>query len=295
LETSLRTSIAVIALSGVLWGTSFVAVKIGLEYVDPYTFALLRLLAAFVFSAAFLFIEERPRVTMLRERSIWILGALNAGGFIFQYVGLTYTTATRTAIIVNSNVAVTALLSWKIYHEPVGVAKIVALPTAILGVFLLTTGGDVSSLSGGQSMGDLLVLLAGLVWSLFIVLNKRAVSGKGSEVSQIVTWVMLVTSIGIAPFTFTLGTVGRVAVPWEGWIAVAYTAVFCTFLPYLLFSKGLRYVGATLSSLVLLIEVIVAIVSSALILGEQLALGSGLGAVLVCASIILASRESGSR
>jgi drug/metabolite transporter (DMT)-like permease len=64
-------------------------------------------------------------------------------------------------------------------------------------------------------------------------------------------------------------------------------------MPYFLFNKGQRYVGATLASLVLLIEVAVAIVSSALILGEQLALGSGVGALLVCVAIVLASRDSG--
>jgi len=285
---------AVIALSGLLWGTSFVAMKIGLEYVDPYTFAFLRLSAAFAFSAVFLFAKERPRVTMLRDRSIWLLGALNAGGFILQYVGLTYTTATRTALIVNSNVAATALLSWKIRHEPMNLSKTLALPSAIVGVFLLTTGGDLSSLYGGQAFGDLLVLLSGLVWSFFLVVNKDVVSRKGSEVSQVVTWVTLVTAIGIAPFTLALGTVGSSVVPWGGWVAVAYTAVFCTFVPYLLFARAQRFVSVTLSALVLLVEVIVAIVSSALILGEQFVLGSGLGAVLVCASIILASRDSGS-
>lgn len=266
------------------------AMKIGLEYVDPYTFAFLRLLSAFFVSAAFLYTRERPKMTVLRDRSIWVLGVLNAGGFILQYVGLTYTTATRTALIVNSNVAVTALLSWKIHREPMDSGKLLALPLSVLGVFLLTTGGDLSTLYGGQTTGDLLVFLAGLVWSLFLVLNKSMVSREGSEVSQMVTWVMLVTAIGMAPFAIVLGDIGRTTIPWEGWTVVAYTAIFCTILPYLLFSKAQRFVSATISALVLLTEVVVAIISSAAILGEQLLLGSGLGAILVCLSIILASR-----
>lgn len=294
LEAGLRAPVAVIALSGLLWGTSFVAMKIGLDYVDPYSFAFLRLLTAFVISSAFLLIGGRPRVSLLRDRSIWILGVLNAGGFIFQYVGLAYTTATRTALIVNSNVALTALLSWKVYHESMGFGKLLALPLAILGVFLLVTGGDLSSLSGGQATGDLLVFLSGVVWSFFLVLNKGVVSKKEVNVSQMVAWVMLVTAITTVPFALFLGDIGRAAVAWEGWGAVAYTAVVCTFLPYLLFSKGQRFVSATLSALVLLIEVVVAIVSSALILGEQLVLASGLGAVLICGSIVLASRGSSS-
>jgi drug/metabolite transporter (DMT)-like permease len=283
-----------IAFSGLLWGTSFVAMKVGLRYVDPYSFAFLRLVTAFVVSAALLFLRERPRVNVLRDWRIWVLGILNAGGFIFQYVGISYTTATRTALITNSNVAFTAVLSWGLYHEPMSLGSLLALPLSVLGIFLLVTGGDLSTLSGGQVMGDLLVLLAGLVWSVFLVLNKDMASRKSANASQMVAWVMLVTALGIAPFAFLLGDVTSASVPWEGWGAVAYTAVLCTVLPYWLFTKAQRYVGATLSALVLLIEVIVAIVSSAMILGEQFAIGSGLGAILVCASILLASRGSSS-
>jgi len=294
LDASIRAPIAVIAFSGVLWGTSFVAMKVGLEFVDPYSFAFLRLVTASVFSAALLFVKERPQLNVLRDRRIWTLGILNAAGFILQYVGISYTTANRAALITNSNVSFTALLSWSLYHEPMGYGNLLALPLSVAGLFLLVTGGDLSTLSGGQVLGDLLVLSAGLVWSFFLVLNKDMVSRRRADVSQMVAWVMLVTMIGTAPAAFLLGDVTRIAVPWEGWVAVAYTAVLCTVVPYWLFSRAQRVVGATLSALVLLIEVVVAIISSAVILGEQFAIGSGLGAVLVCVSIFLASRGSSS-
>jgi drug/metabolite transporter (DMT)-like permease len=121
------------------------------------------------------------------------------------------------------------------------------------------------------------------------------VSKKDTNISQMVVWVMLVTAIATAPFALILGNMTRAVLPWEGWGAVAYTAAFCTVLPYLLFAKAQRFVSTTLAAIVLLIEVVVAIISSALILGEQLALGSGLGAALICISIVLASRSSGSR
>jgi drug/metabolite transporter (DMT)-like permease len=294
LDTSIRVPVALIALCGVFWGTSFAAMKVGLEYVDPYSFAFLRLVMAFILSAAFLFLRERPNVNVLRDWRIWALGILNGAGFILQYVGISYTTATRTALIANSNVAFTALLSWKLLDERIGLGGFAALPLALVGVFLLTTGGDLSTLAGGQTTGDLLVLMAGLVWSVFLVLNKEMASEKDSSVSQMAAWVMLVTTISIAPVALIFGKVSRAGLAWEAWGAIVFTAVICTFIPYLLLTKAQRTIGATLSALVLLIEIIVAIVSSAWILGEQFAVGSGLGAILVCASILLASRGSSS-
>jgi drug/metabolite transporter (DMT)-like permease len=159
--SKVRNPIVIIAFSGVLWGTSFVAMKVGLGYVDPYSFAFLRLLLAFVFSVVLLRSGQRPRVDMLRDWRVWALGVLNGGGFILQYVGIALTTATRTAPLTQSNVVVTALVSWRLLGEPMGLTNFIALPLAILGVFLLVTGGDLSTLSGGQAAGDLLVILAG--------------------------------------------------------------------------------------------------------------------------------------
>ncbi len=295
MDSSVRAPLAFLALSGLLWGTSFVAMKIGLDYIDPYSFAFLRLVMAFVFSAAFLFLKERPKLNALRDWRIWAIGILNGVAFILQFVGISYTTPARTALIINSNLPFIALLSWGLLHEPIGLGSLAALPLALLGVFLLTTGGDLTTLAGGQVIGDLLVLLSGLVWSVFMVLNRKMASEKSSSVTQMVAWVSLVTAISTAPFAVVFGRVSTAVFPLEAWGAILYTAVVCTVIPYFLLTRAMRSIGATLSSLVLLIEVVVAIVSSALILGEQLAMGSGLGAVLVCASIILASRGSSSR
>ena len=294
MNATIRAPVAMIAFSGVLWGTSFVVMKLGLRYGDPYSFAFLRLVASFLFAAVLLFFRERPRVSVLRDWRIWVLGVLNGVGFVLQYVGISYTTATRTALIVNSNVAFTALLGWMVLHEPIGLGGFAALPLALLGVFLLTTGGYLSTLAWGQAIGDLLVLMSGLVWSVFLVLNKQMVSEEGSSVSQMAAWVMLVTTMSIAPVALTVGEVRNLALSWEAWGVIVYTATLCTVIPYVLFTKAQRSVSATLSGIVLLIEVIVAIVSSALILGEQFAIGSGLGAALVCTSIFLASRGSSS-
>jgi len=294
LDASIRAPIGMIAFSGVLWGTSFVVMKVGLKYVDPYSFAFLRLVIAFVFSATFLFFRERPKVNVLRDWRVWVLGILNGVGFVLQYVGISYTTATRTALIVNSNVTFTALLSWGMLHERIGIGGFLALPLALVGMFFLVTGGDFGTLAGGQAIGDLLVLMSGLVWSVFVVLNKDMVSEEDSSVSQMAAWVMLATTLSVAPAALIFGKITSVVLSWEAWGAIAYTAVLCTFIPYLLFTRAQRFVNTTFAVLVALIEVVVAILSSTLILGEQFAIGSGLGAVLLCASILLAFRGASS-
>jgi drug/metabolite transporter (DMT)-like permease len=161
----------------------------------------------------------------------------------------------------------------------------------VFGVFLLTTGGDVSNLYGGQALGDFIVLLSGLVFSFCMVLNKSMVSRHSARISQFVTWVMFTTFVGTMPFALFLGRIAEFALSWEGWAAVAYTAVFCTFVPYLLFARAQRFVTATVASLVLKSELVMALLLSVIILNEKLSIGNGLGVAAVCVGIVLASLE----
>jgi drug/metabolite transporter (DMT)-like permease len=73
------------------------------------------------------------------------------------------------------------------------------------------------------------------------------------------------------------------------WEAIAYTAVFNTAIPFVLYQAGLRQLTASLSAVVLMLEIVVAILISVLFLGETFTVLSALGAVAVLASILLVS------
>jgi len=74
-----------------------------------------------------------------------------------------------------------------------------------------------------------------------------------------------------------------------GWGVVLYVSVFCTGLPFLLYSHGLRKVSAGISCIMLLLEVVVAAAISVVFLGETLVPASIVGAVLIVAGIVFVS------
>ena len=73
------------------------------------------------------------------------------------------------------------------------------------------------------------------------------------------------------------------------WWAIAYTAVFCTVIPFFLWTWGLRYISATASSVILLIEVVFAIALATVILDERLSFGTIVGGLCIISAIVLAS------
>jgi drug/metabolite transporter (DMT)-like permease len=279
-------ALVLLIISSVFWGSSFVSVKIGLEYVSPYSFAFLRVAVAALILLPALGLLGEFRASAVKERTVWLLGLLNGVGFSLQYVGLLYTTAAKTALLVDLNVIVVAILSWKIYRESFGRRKQLGLILGVLGAVLITTNGNPSMLAGGELVGDLLVFSAGLAWAFFIVLHKGVLLRRDRNVVEMSAVVMLATALLLAPMAILFGRLDFGAVPLVGWEWVAFTAVVCTVLPYGLWVLALKSVTATIASVVGMLEIVAALILSNLLLGESYNLITLLGAALVLISIL---------
>ena len=288
-EEANNSALALLILSSVLWGGSFVSVKIGLEYIDAYDFAFLRLASAALILLLVLGIQRRFELTALsalKEPTIWALGVLNGVGFTLQFVGLLYTTAAKTALLVDLNVVAIAILSWKAFGESFGVRKKLGVILGVIGAALITTNGDLSTLAHGELIGDILVFVAGLVWAVFIVFHKRLLIRDQRNVIELSTTVLLATAICLLPAALILGGLNLHTIAAQGWEWVGISAIVCTVLPYSLWVAGLKGVTATIASVVGMLEVVCAMILSTLLLGESYTTVTLLGAILILISIL---------
>jgi len=283
---SKESAFVLLIISSVLWGSTFVSVKIGLAYLNAYNFAFLRLAVAALILLPALGLHGEFRAPALKERVVWLLGLLNGIAFSLQFVGLLYTTAAKTALLVDLNVIVVALLSWKVFQESFGPRKKVGVILGVLGAVLITTNGNLSTLANGELVGDLLVFSAGLIWAFFIVLHKRVLLRRDRNVIEMSAVVMLATAFLLAPMAIFFGGLDLVAVPLVGWEWVAYTALIGTVLPYGLWVLALKSVTATIASVVGMLEIVAAMILSSLLLKESYSMITLLGAVLIFVSIL---------
>lgn len=291
--SSVRSAALATVGAGLLWGSSFSVIKIGLRSIDPYWFVLLRFAIASALALVYLSAVGRLRDVgrLLRHPLVIWLGVANAVGFIFQFKGQTLTTAGHAALIINSCTIYVAIASRFVFRERFGSLKVLGVALGMLGVYLVTSGGGLSMRSGSVLTGDLLMLVAALTWTAFIILDKKIVDLLAVDVRSLTCAMVVVTAVAALPaaLIFARGSFPR---PGPEWWTVPYTAVFCTILPFYLWTWGLRHISATTSSLIMLSEVVFALVLAALILGERLTAGGMVGGVLIVAAILLASRES---
>ncbi len=274
-------------LAGFLWGTSFPAIKIGLQHMDAYTFVFLRFLVASLTMFSVTLLTRNFRFSFNKKRLILFLGLINGIAYLLQYMGMVYALASASSLYVNLSVVWVALLSPIALKERLGGKKVAGVLVSILGVVLMTTNLDFASLGTVDVMGNFLVIGAGIIWAVFIIYNKFLV-GESTNLIQSMTWMLLFTLLPLLP-TAVFSTSDFFSLPWDAWLAIIYTAIFCWVIPYYLWLRGLKHISPVTSAVVLLTEILVAVAISTIILGEALTVVSGIGSIFILIAILIVS------
>lgn len=270
--------------SGVLWGTSFAVIKIGLNNeVDPVLFALLRYVVGTVAIMVIVLLLGRFDHKVLLYPPIVLNSFLNALSFALQNVGMETASATNSVLLVNTNIGMVAILAAIFLAERITPRIVLGIALGMVGVVFISTDGDLSAIYSGAFWGNFLVLIAGWVWAFYIVILKKVVDRK-TDVIMVTAAIMTNTMLFLIPMTLLFTTSYAISPP--GWVVVIYIGLVCTFGANLLYNAGLKGVKASVSSVILLIEVVSGMFFAILILGEIPTIVTALGGVLIIFSII---------
>lgn len=281
-----KNAIFLTVLASLIWGTSFPGTKWGLGFVgNDVFFLLLRFLVACAITLSVVVYLGKLRLSIFKEPMMWVIGGFNAAGFVLQYVGLTITTASKTALLVDINVVAVAIVSYFMFKERLGRIQTAGIVCGTVGVIFLTLNKDLV-FDPDQILGDIMVYVAGWSWAFFIVYNKRML-GKysGVEISSAAiatcaVWLVL-------PTIYLFFTGADFSIEPTGWLAILYLGLFCTSIATLLWAMGLEGVSATASATIMLVEVLTALVLSIGLLKESMSVAATFGGVLVLLAIYL--------
>jgi drug/metabolite transporter (DMT)-like permease len=282
-----KKAILFTVIASSLWGTSFPAIKIGLQYMDAYTFVFLRFFFASLTMFAVMLLTKNFSLNFNKKRLILFLGVINGTAYLLQYIGMVYTFASKSSLFINLSVVWVALLSPIVLKEQIDRKKVASVILSLIGIVFVTTNLDFASLGVGEVVGDLLVIGAGILWALFIVYNKPLV-GESKNMIQSMTWLLFFTMLPLLPVV-PFSAENFLSLTWEAWIAIIYTAIFCWVAPYYLWIKALKNISPVTSAVILLNEIIVAVIISTIVLEEVMTTASGIGAIFIIMGILLVS------
>jgi drug/metabolite transporter (DMT)-like permease len=284
-----RTGIVATVLSGILFGTTVPVIKLGLGLLPADLFVALRFSMASIL--VLLFFRHRGWVdwSLLRARPIWIVGFVNAFGYVLQFQGQNLTTSSDAALIIGTAALMIALLSWAKRTEKITIKKGLGVLLGFIGASLVVTRGETVSLGRTQFIGDVLILATAVTIALVFVYSKDLAVRKGGKAT---TGGMLLVTATLLVFAIPLDYGSRVQFSGNAVFYVAFLAIVATIGPYFFLMKGLETVSPTVSSIILPIEVIIAVLLSVLIFNDPFNIFSGTGAVLIVAGVLLVSSSA---
>jgi len=284
---SLRRDYVFVVLASVFWGTAFPGTKLIVGDVDPLFITMARIGIGALLGFATLAALHRLRWSFLRDPWVWALGLVNSLAFNLQNVGLAYTTASKTALLVNVNIVIIAILMVLVYKEKVTAPRTAGIGLGLLGVLVLATKLNPATLEGGEFLGDGLVFLAGVMWS-FYVLGLKHMVDKGGDYIALVTMILATTAL------FSAIPVALLGGPWPSdvlsWTGIAYLGLIPTFLPMFLYTLSLRTISPTVSSLLVLLEIVVATLLAVAMFGDALDAFTLAGGALILAGTFIVAR-----
>jgi drug/metabolite transporter (DMT)-like permease len=285
----LRTGLAATLLAGILFGTTVPTIKLGLSYLPADLFVALRFLIASLLILIFLRHSGWVDWTVLRGKQIWIIGFVNAFGYVLQFQGQNLTTSSNAALIIGTAALMIPVMSWARKAEKISAKKGLGVLSGFIGASLVVTRGEAVSLGQTEFLGDILIVATAVTIALVFIFSKDLVVQKGGRA---VTGGMILVTSFLLIFAIPLDYGAPVKLGWEPVFVLGFLSVVATLGAYYFLMKGLETVSPTVSSIILPIEVIVAVALSVVIFNDPFNILSGTGAVLIVAGVLLVSSST---
>jgi drug/metabolite transporter (DMT)-like permease len=278
----------------VAWGISFIATKVAVADVPPAVVVWLRFTIGLIILFVFMLFRGMLRLPTFKDGLYFAL--LGFIGISFhqwlQSTGLVTSQASTTSWIVSTAPIFIALLAWIFLREKLSLMAIAGIFLATLGVLLVVSKGNFSSIFSGTigTPGDLLVLISAPNWAVFSVLSRSAL--KKFPALFVLFYVMLFGwMFSSIHFIFIQGWTTIPHISSSGWLAVAFLGIACTALAYIFWYDGLQAITASQAGVFLYIEPLVSLVAAALILGETITLPALLGGSFILFGVWLVNRQ----
>ena len=291
-QISERTAIIFLLCTMTFWAGNAVTGRMFYEELPPFQLAFWR----WVLAGAIVLIVLRPplrrdwQVIWAHKWTLLIIGTLGIGMYnTLQYWALHYTTATNVGLIQTIMPLLITMMDWMINRSRVYKIQFVGMALSTLGVVVVISRGDLNVLLNlSLNIGDVLMVIAVLVYGLFSVLLKRA--PKLNQWSLLFV-LFMIGAVELLPlqyyeyasgerFDFSAGPI----------IGMIYIVIGPALLAYYFFTTAVGRLGANRAGLFFYWLPIAAAGLAAWLLDERLAFYHLIGFILVVIGLRLGLR-----
>jgi len=273
-----------------LWGISFISIKIAVTEIPPITMAFIRFaIASLLLMIILRRVEPRTKVD---KRDIPLLSLGGILGitlyFYFENSGVKLSTATNASLIVTVIPIIAILLDVLFFRSKISILKFVGVSIAIVGTYLSVTANGEMDFSSGDFKGNLFMLGAMLSWALYTLVNKN-LQLKYSGIF-LTTYQTVIGTVCLAPLSMLEYEQWKLFSLTSFW-HVLFLAICCSVVCYLLYLYVLKHLDVTITTLYLNLVPVVGVVSGYLVLNERVLPIQILGGFITVLAILVVNLD----
>ena len=283
-----------LALSSLFWSGNFIVGRALRDNVPAIPLNYWRWIIALIILLPFSFKLVRQNTGLLIQhwRFMFILAITGIAGFhIAVYQALHTTTAINAVLFLSISPVMIVIGSRLIFHERIQTLQIMGIIISLGGVVVLLTHATVDNLLALHlNHGDLWMLLAVVLWSIYSVILKQ----KPQEMPQtvLINGVIIYGIVIMTPlYLMTASSGNNITIDSSTVIGLLYIGIFASIAAYFCWNYGVSKLGPNKAGTYLHLIPLFGAVLSILLLGEQIHSYHIAGAVLIALGIILANRK----
>lgn len=236
-----------LAFVSLVWAGSFVAVRMAVKEISPVDLGFLRFLVATPFMVLILLLSKKE--TRLPAKELLSLSVLGLTGvtllYIFQFIGIEYTTASTSAVLINTNVIFIVLLSATFLKEKFPLRKSAGIALSFVGVLVVIFAqmtNESIAFSNVFLIGCIFIILSAFCWAIYSIVGKRLLDKY--DPFTVTTYAFVLGTIFFLPVVLPDITDVIQGVSFNGWMAILYLALICSVFGYVAWYYALSRIEA---------------------------------------------------
>lgn len=264
------------------WGASYTFMMMGLASLEPYNIVALRCTIAFIV-AGLIFYKKMKNVNIKTLSYAAIQGFLLFIVFVLSLFGLETTSASNAGFILSLSVVLVPIFTSFLERKLPSRAVSIAIICTMLGITILTMKESFTF-----QKGDVLVAIAALAYSIYLILNSKFT--KSVESISYGVYQLGFTSLFAIILTFIYETPTLPSTS-TSWIAILGLGLICTAFCFIAQSVVQQYTSPTHTGLIFSLEPIFAAIFAMIFLSELLTMQLLIGGCFILFGNFIAQYE----
>lgn len=270
-----------------IWGTTFISTKILLKAFTPIEILFIRFVIGY-----FALLALYPHRLKVKERKqeLYFAGAGLCGitlYFLLENIALTYTLASNVGVIISIAPFFTAIFAHLLLAgEKMRAQFFIGFAVAVAGIFLISFNG--SNQLKLNPMGDILAVLAAVVWAIYSVLTKK-ISGYHYHTISVTRRIFFYGLLFMMPVLFIFKfepDMDQIIKP-VNLFNIIFLGFGASAICFVTWNYALKILGAVKTSVYIYMVPVITVITSVLILHETITGTAVLGILLTLAGLFI--------